>query len=87
MTDFSGAPLTIGEIRANQTGSMRDISPREALIEVLREIDSGKLTLSDVVIVGAKPDDKGMTYRAACPRGGTFALGLLVRAIFSMMEP
>ena len=86
MDNFSDAPMTIGEIRSTKTDSMRDISPREILIEILREIDSGRLTLADLVIVGIKNGKNELTYRASSPRGGTYALGMLTRAIHIMQQ-
>ena len=83
--DFSNAPLTIGEIRARKTESMRHVSPRDILIECLREIDNGSLVMTDLVIVGMK-GDLGLTYRVASPKGGIFALGMLTRAITAMQE-
>lgn len=49
--DFSNYPKSIGDIRSDKSGAAKDWSPRDALIWVLREIDSGNLDASDVIII------------------------------------
>ena len=42
MDDFSNFPKKITEVRAGKSKSAGDWTPRDALISLLREIDSGK---------------------------------------------
>jgi len=48
--DFSQHPKTIGEIRAEKTENAKDWRPRDALIDLLRQIDNG-LEIKNMVIV------------------------------------
>ncbi len=50
--DYSSHPPTINEIRSDKTQNGSDWTPRDALIALLRDIDSGKTTLSAVFIAG-----------------------------------
>lgn len=49
--DFSKAPLTITELRAKRSGNAEDWTPRDALVHVLRQIDSGELVADDVIVI------------------------------------
>lgn len=48
--NFADAPRTIGEIRSEKTQSALDWKPRDALIYLLREIDSGRMNVDHVVV-------------------------------------
>lgn len=54
--DFSSHPPTMGELRAEKTGVARSWSPRDVLISLLRDIDSGAIEVQSLVIVGETPD-------------------------------
>jgi hypothetical protein len=82
--DFSNHPRTIGEIRSDRSDRAADWSPREALIAMLRDIDSGKVDPDAMVIAfrdkaepGKSPDSG---FYTASPDGLT-TLGLLTRTI------
>lgn len=90
MDNFADHPPTLGEIRSNKSESCTDWSPRDVLIQVLRQIDSGALT-ADVMVVcwrekapSACECDRGR-FRVASPDTLT-ALGLLSHTAFKMME-
>lgn len=55
--DFSNMPISINEIKAttNRNGCMW--TPRDALIDMLRNIDSGKLNPTRLIIVYSMPLD------------------------------
>lgn len=79
MSDFSDEPVTIGELRAMKTGNPTDITPREVLIAMLREIDSGKV----------KPEKLIIIYRESTEHGwdtSYFQSGRDLHATIGMME-
>lgn len=87
MTDipdnFADHPLSIGDIRSEKTQSAADWSPRDALIDCLREIDAGRMK-PDALIICYRGDDADGPYfgkRVACKDLG-IALGLATRFIY-----
>lgn len=66
--DFSHYPPTVGELRSGKSSSARDWKPRDALIDVLRDIDSGKIDPKALVVCMRSVNDDGTVrthYRAA----------------------
>ena len=53
--DYANHPPTVNEIRSDKTGNGSDWTPRDALIALLRDIDSGEIVLSAVFIAGISP--------------------------------
>jgi DNA invertase Pin-like site-specific DNA recombinase len=49
--DFTKEPYSITELRANKTGAARDWTPRDCLVDMLRQIDSGELNPDAIVVV------------------------------------
>ena len=49
--DYSKHPKSIGELRSDKSENALDWTPRDALISVLRDIDSGKEKPVGLVIV------------------------------------
>lgn len=77
--DFSNYPKSITEIKGDKTGDASDWTPRDAIIDVLREIDRDKLTVDCAVICYRvrKPDGHTSTrFRNASPDIHT-AFGIL----------
>ena len=68
--NFATAPITITAARSRKSGNGNDWTPRDALIDVLREIDGGKLKPTDlfigIVSEGKDKDHIKPTYRSAC---------------------
>lgn len=66
MTDYSDHPLSVTELRGNKTDNPNDSLPRDALIYLLREIDSGRMNIEHVIIcvkmVNEEPNDCDITY-------------------------
>jgi len=84
---FATVPLSIGEHRAARSACPSDASPRDVLVGVLRDIDSGKLAADHVIVsLGiSKPDGGRSTeYRQAGKLDGYAQVGLLTRVIHMM---
>lgn len=47
--DFSKYPQTIGEARSSKSGEGEDWSARDALIHLLRQIDSGEMKVDRIL--------------------------------------
>lgn len=54
--DFSEAPVSIGEVRSDRSNLAKDWTPREALVSMLRDIDSGKRNPEELMIITIEPD-------------------------------
>jgi hypothetical protein len=69
--DFSAFPVTVGELRSDRSGKASDWSPRDALIEVLRQMDSGGMASCDVLLIGwsrsVEPGVRSTGWRIASP--------------------
>jgi hypothetical protein len=48
--DFAKAPKSLGEARADKSHRASDWTPRDALVDLLRQIDAGELDVDTVVI-------------------------------------
>lgn len=59
MDDYSEHPQSVAEIRAGKAGRARLWTPRDALIDMLRDIDSGKVAPRTLVICWSEPDQSG----------------------------
>lgn len=49
--NFADHPKTIGQLRADRSGHAKDLTVREMLIELLRDIDSGEIETPDFAVV------------------------------------
>lgn len=87
---FKGHPLSVAEIRSDKSRNAVDWTPRDALIAALREIDSGGLDATALVICaqepGSGPGAVGTRYYVAAPNAHV-TLGLLEAVKFKIMEP
>ena len=85
MTDdsFADAPVSLAEVRSHKTRSGSDWTPRDLLIKMLRDHDSGEVVLSALVVSWDGPTTSG--YYSACPNGvtamGLFAMGMTAYGI------
>jgi hypothetical protein len=86
--DFANHPKSIGELRADKTQHAKDWTPRDALIEMLRSIDSGEMVLDALVVVGRQimPDGAIHTARRVSAPDTIVAVGLLNRAAFEIQH-
>ena len=85
MESFTDHPPTIGELRADKSHLCSDWSPRDALIDVLRKIDSGMKCDALVVCWTETVDGKEKgRFRMAAPSSLT-GLGLLAYTSHEIM--
>ena len=61
--NFKGFPRTIGELRSDKSDNGRDWTPRDALISLLREIDSGETKATAIFICGVEQSQEGGLWR------------------------
>lgn len=67
---FENYPRSIGEIKSDRSHNGADWTPREALIDLLREIDAGRITPDALVICFRTKAEPGKTttgFRSAAP--------------------
>lgn len=86
--EFASAPQSIAEIRAHRSQDAKDWKPRDVLISVLRDIDSGEIAPDALVVVHrtvTKPGTTDSAYEAASPDLQT-SLGLLAQAQHQMLR-
>jgi hypothetical protein len=82
MSEFANAPQTITELRADRECDGSKWTPRDALISVLRDIDSGKAKVDTVFIAYREMDgDKCFSrFTTAFPDTVHTALGVVEMA-------
>lgn len=88
MDDFSDAPLSLAEVRADRERKASLWSPREALISALRDLDKGELKAGALIVcvqVRDSPDTVNTRYYASCPDAHV-AYGLLMATLFKMRD-
>lgn len=83
MTNFAGYPKSITEMRADKTDLAKDITPRDVLIEMLRDIDEGHLNPSAIVVafMEGTPEAPTMDWRVSSPNL-VVTNGILARALY-----
>lgn len=74
MDDFSNHPKSVTELKLERDPAAT-WAPRDALIDMLRDIDSGRLKVSNLVI--SYEDENGSGYSVAGPMTNGQTLGLL----------
>lgn len=86
--DFSGYPVSLAEARADKERDCRLWAPRDALINLLRDIDSGKIRADALVCVYRErlPDHNTRTHFVNATPDIHTALGLLTAGHFKLME-
>jgi len=75
--DYHDFPRTIGEIRADKSWNAADWSPRDVLINVLRDIDNNTVNPT-ALIVCYETSDRKATYAVSSPFLSV-TLGLMTR--------
>lgn len=87
MDDFSNAPQSITEIRADKAENAALWTPRDAVIALLRDIDRGEVKPDAIVIcireLGDGPGKVNTLFRAACS-DPHIAYGLVQGTLFKM---
>lgn len=87
--DFSNHPKSINDIRSDKSGKSEDWTPRDALVALLRDIDSGKQDVDQIVIVYAVKKDADAHFTKSFCAGPftTYAcMGLLHDAAIRMHD-
>ncbi len=88
MTDYGNHPVSLTEARAQRSEDSRLWTPRDALISLLRDIDSGEINPDALVTVCRTKDEDGSyrtTFANATPDVHV-AMGLLARGQFRLMD-
>lgn len=81
---FADAPQTIGELRSGRSQNGADWTPRDLLLKLLREHDSGECVLTDLV-VGMRMSNGRAGYWNACSNS-IIACGLLSQAAMRIVK-
>lgn len=79
---FADHPTTIGEVRSTRSQSAADWSPRDLLVKLLREHDSGEHVLEQLVVCFEDADASVGFWNACADR--TIAVGLLAQAVVNI---
>lgn len=86
---FADHPRSLSEVRADRSGRVEDLTPRDALIRVLRDLDAGAVRADHAVIVLGTTPTPGAS-RTLVYQGGSFdfhgQLGLVTRAVTILPE-
>lgn len=84
---FSDYPRSVNEVRSHRTGNAADWTPRDALIHLLRQIDSGVVRPDALIVSLREKVDRGYrtTFSAACPDSGVM-LALLEQTKFRIWQ-
>ena len=87
MEDFSNHPASLAEVRADREVDGKLWSPRDVLIKLLRDIDSGKIK-PDVLVVAYSEvvNDKREGHFWQSTTDGMLSLGLMQSTIFKMQD-
>lgn len=87
MDDYSKYPKSLTEIKSDKEGNGSLWSPRDVLIDALRDIDNGKINPQALVVVHSEINDNGMTDTKWAQSGPNiiFSIGMLSYAIHRMM--
>lgn len=81
MDDFSEAPMSITEVRGNRQQDCSIWTPRDALIDLLRNIDAGSVKCDALVIAWRdRKDGNSLTCFSLAAPDVVTGLGLLLRA-------
>lgn len=89
---YADEPITITALRANKTDNGSHWTPRDALIDVLRQIDKGEISPDALCVVWCQKYETGggfINYSSSADSGVT-TLGLLARAAYRVnvgMDP
>lgn len=69
---FTDYPQSLNELRCARSGNAADWTPREALIQMLRDIDSGTIRPDALIVSFREKVERGFrtSFSAACPDSG-----------------
>lgn len=86
--DFKNHPVSLTEVRAHRTRRASDWTPRDVLIDLLRQIDSGEANPEALVVCHSEFDDEGLSttsYSVSSPNM-LVTLGMMARAATDMQR-
>lgn len=94
MTDFKDHPVSLGEIKSDRTGDGSQWTPRDVLVKMLRDIDSGVARPDVLVVAWSEPPPADAQDARKERRGhflqstndGLLSLGLMQSTIFKMQD-
>lgn len=78
--NFANHPISIAQARAERAENGALWTPRDALIDMLRDLDSGKLAVEDICIVHRSRDPEGgfnIRFSIAGPSPRAMIVGML----------
>jgi hypothetical protein len=87
MTDFGDHPVSLAELKAERSHDATTWTPRDVLLKMLRDIDSGKCN-PDLLVVAYSEVVNGKRsghFWQATPCG-LLSLGLMQSTIFKMQD-
>lgn len=87
--DFKDHPRSVAEIRSDRSMNAKDWTPRDALISVLRDIDSGAVDPDALIVVYRRRDADGANlthFRLASPDPHV-TVGMLRIAEWELLAP
>jgi len=89
--DFTSHPVTVGELRSEESNSAKDWTVRDMLIFMLRDIDSGGdfAHATRAVLIVAKVDDDGNTRAenfVAGTKNSFETMGLVSNCLLSLQD-
>lgn len=85
MDDFSDAPVSVGELRADKANSGCAWKPRDALISLLRRIDKGEIN-PETLVVCWREETGRFGWETASPLF-VISLGLMTECMAKMASP
>ena len=84
---FVDYPQSVNEVRSARSGNAADWTPREVLIQILRDIDSGTIQPDALIVSFRQKVERGFrtSFSAACPDSGVM-LALLEQTKFRIWK-
>lgn len=88
--NFADYPKSLAEIRSDRSQNSADWTPRDALIDLLRDIDSGKFNPKSLMIVHKVADGEHGYFLGTTSAGVTSiheGVGMLMEALTKRLDP
>lgn len=81
--NFANHPRSLAEVRSEKTQNAADWSPRDALIDLLRDIDSGARSPDGLVICWRESNSQGgvSSHYTASAKDPLDSVGIVARAL------
>lgn len=84
--EYKDFPVSMGELRASRSDSPNDWEPRDVLVSLLRDLDSGKISPRHIVVCFSEEKDDGLAdnWVQAGKANAHEQIGMLQSAVQSM---